>query len=271
MKYNPLIHNRRSIRLKGYDYSKAGLYFITFCVQNKESLFGKIENNEMILNDAGKMIHAEWEKLPHRFQNIDLHEFVVMPNHFHGILEILTFVGAPLVGAQTTGAPEEWNNNDTKSPMPTVWAPLVDAQTTGAPEGWNNNDAKSPMPTVAAALVDTQTTGAPDGENNDMMDTEYAASYRNGAPTKGRAPTRGAPTEVSANHTLGEMMGAYKSITTVEYINGVNTLGWEPFAGKLWQRNYYEHIIRNEPAYYKISDYIINNPAHWQDDKFYRK
>src|SRR5215210_2961095 len=97
MKYNPEIHKRRSIRLKGYDYSQEGLYFITICVQNRKCLFGKIENDEMILNDAGQMVQTEWEKLTERFNNIELHEFVVMPNHFHGILEIVHNVGATLV------------------------------------------------------------------------------------------------------------------------------------------------------------------------------
>ncbi len=112
MAYNPLIHNRKSIRLKGYDYSQAGLYFITICVQDRELLFGKIETDEMILNDAGKMIQTEWEKLPQRFSNIELDEFIVMPNHFHAILEIVhpsaavTAVGATLVVApNATGAP----------------------------------------------------------------------------------------------------------------------------------------------------------------------
>ncbi len=65
------------------------------------------------------------------------------------------------------------------------------------------------------------------------------------------------------------MMGAFKSITTVEYIAGVKKFGWQPFNGKLWQRDYYEHIIRNERAYQTISNYIIDNPARWQADKFY--
>ena len=98
MKYNPDIHKRKTIRLKGYDYSQAGLYFITICVQNRECLFGRIENDEMVLNDAGKMVQHEWEILPERFKNIELHEFIVMPNHFHGILGIV--VGATLVVAQ---------------------------------------------------------------------------------------------------------------------------------------------------------------------------
>ena len=66
------------------------------------------------------------------------------------------------------------------------------------------------------------------------------------------------------------MMDAFKSITTVEYIRGVKNLGWKPFDGKIWQRNYYEHIIRNEKSYNTISNYIINNPAQWQADKFYQ-
>ena len=65
------------------------------------------------------------------------------------------------------------------------------------------------------------------------------------------------------------MMDAFKSITTVEYINGVKTMNWQRFNGKLWQRDYYEHIIRNEQSYETISNYIINNPAKWKEDKFY--
>ena len=85
-KYNPNKHHRKSIRLKGHDYSQAGLYFITICVQDRACLFGKVVNGEMKLNDAGVMVKNEWLKLPQRFPNIQLHEFVVMPNHIHGIL-----------------------------------------------------------------------------------------------------------------------------------------------------------------------------------------
>lgn len=184
-KYNPNIHNRRSIRLKGYDYSGAGIYFITICCQNREYRFGDVLNGEMKLNDAGIMVENEWLKLPERFKNIRLHAYVVMPNHFHAILEI---VGATLVVAQ------------------------------------NRPNAQ---------------TGQPQG-----------------------LPLR--------NKTVGDMVGAFQSIVTVKYIHGVKTLGWQPFDGKLWQRNYYEHIIRNEQSYQTISEYIINNPAKWTDDKFYK-
>ena len=97
MKFNPQTHHRRSIRLNGYDYARENLYFITICCQNKVCLFGEIQNGGMLLNDAGKMLEYEWLMLEARFQNIKLQSFVVMPNHFHGILEI---VGATLVVVQ---------------------------------------------------------------------------------------------------------------------------------------------------------------------------
>lgn len=86
-KYNPHIHHRRSIRLKGYDYSQAGLYFITICVQNRACLFGEIINGEMILNDAGKIANQCWLEIPNHFPDTILHEHIIMPNHIHGIIE----------------------------------------------------------------------------------------------------------------------------------------------------------------------------------------
>ncbi|MDR0371850.1 MAG: transposase [Prevotellaceae bacterium] len=205
MTYNPN-HRRRSIRLKGYDYSQAGLYFITMNVQHNQYLFGEITDEQMSLNAAGQMVADEWEKLPERFPNIELHEFVVMPNHFHGILEIVDtpVVDTPVVGATTVGAT-------------IVGAPLV-------------------------------------GARHHDMDAATTSMIT-------RATTRGAP-------TVGKMMDAFKSITTVEYIRGVRLSDWLPFNGKLWQRNYYEHIIRNEKSYQNIAEYIINNPVRWRNNRF---
>ncbi len=188
MACSPKKHHRRSIRLKGYDYASAGLYFITICCQDRICRYGKIEKGEMILNDAGQMVENEWLKLPGRFKNIALHEYIIMPNHFHAILEI---VGAPLVVAP----------NNTVVP----------------------ND-------------------------------EY------------RQPQGIAPTVFTTNKTVGDMVGTFESITTVKYIHGVKNNNWQPFNKKLWQRNYHEHIIRNEQSYLKISEYIINNPANWEND-----
>jgi len=193
--YNPLIHHRRSIRLKGYDYSKAGLYFITLCCQNREHLFGEIKNGEMIFNDAGNMVNKEWLALTRRFTNIQLHEYQLMPNHFHSIIEIIDI--------------ENTNGN--------VGATLVVA-TNGnrQPQGLHQQPQPVPQP---------------------------------------------------LKKTVGDIIGAFKSITTDEYIVGVKTLGWSPFNKKVWQRDYFEHIIRDEQEYFRITEYIINNPKSWKTDK----
>jgi putative transposase len=225
MPYNPHIHHRRSIRLKGYDYAQAGLYlpdgeagFITICCQDRACLFGEITNGQMICNDAGTMVENEWLKLPARFTNIQLHEYIVMPNHFHAILEI--------VGATLDVAP--------------VRVSLVDTP----------NEPNAPNEMVV------QNNDVP----NDGIPIETFAQNDDDSQ-KGQPQ---APTGI----TVGDMVGAFQSIVTVEYIRGVKTNGWTPFNGKLWQRNYYEHIIRDERSYQTISKYIINNPAKWEDDKF---
>ena len=224
-RYNPKIHHRRSIRLKGYDYSQAGLYFITICSQNRICRFGEIVTATMILNDAGKMVDDEWLALEDRFPNIVLHEYIIMPNHFHCILEIVRACPCGRPNDNITG-----RNDDIVTGRPQGYAPTDDAQC---------NDAET--------MVGTQ--------NND------------GVPK---------------NKTIGDMMDAFKSITTVKYIRGVRANpcgcptdikcmcgGWKPFDGKIWQRDYYEHIIRDEESYLRISEYIKNNPAKWKDDKFY--
>ena len=92
---NPNIRHRRSVRLKGYDYSQVGLYYITICVQDRKCLFGEIitvkgfrSSQEMILNDAGKIADKCWVDIPKHFPNVILHEHIVMPNHVHGIIEL---------------------------------------------------------------------------------------------------------------------------------------------------------------------------------------
>ena len=106
-KYSPDKHYRRSIRLCGYDYSCNGLYFVTVCCQDRVCLFGKIVDGEMILNPAGRMVEKCWLSIPNRYRNVILHEYVVMPNHFHAILQIDT-VGATLVVApDETVAPDD--------------------------------------------------------------------------------------------------------------------------------------------------------------------
>jgi len=88
MTYNPEKHHRRTIRLKGYDYSQAGAYFVTVCRQNRECLFGDIVFGEMQNNSAGEMIQRVWNELPVKYSDVAIDEFIAMPNHIHGIIVI---------------------------------------------------------------------------------------------------------------------------------------------------------------------------------------
>lgn len=87
-KFDPHKHHRRSIRLKGYDYSSAGGYYVTIVAWQREFLFGEVVNKEMILSRFGLVAKQQWEKLPKRFQNIELGAYMIMPNHMHGIILI---------------------------------------------------------------------------------------------------------------------------------------------------------------------------------------
>ena len=79
---------RKRNRLKYYDYSQVGWYFVTVCTQNRYHHFGKIKNEKMILNEIGKIAEKYWIEIPKHFPNIELDEYIIMPNHIHGIIII---------------------------------------------------------------------------------------------------------------------------------------------------------------------------------------
>jgi len=185
MEYSCDKHNRRSIRLSRYDYSQTGAYFVTICIQNQKFLLGEIIDGEVQLNDAGRMISMTWEGLPNRFPSAETDQFIVMPNHIHGII-ILT--------------------------------------------------------------KDCTREHKVDGEHK-------VRPYGEGRP-RGTLPG-----------TISRIIQALKSITTNEYIVGVRQNSWTPFQGRLWHRNYYEHVIRDENELNRIREYIIYNPANWSEDR----
>jgi REP element-mobilizing transposase RayT len=218
MTYNPAIHHRRSIRLKGYDYSQAGLYFITICCQDRICRFGHIENSEMVLNELGMVACNEWAKLPERFPNFELDVFQIMPNHIHGIIILNEMpVGAGFTPAQ----------NDMY-----IGATDIGATDIGATD-------------IGATDIGATDIGATDIGATDIGATDIGATAR-------VAPT------------VSDIVGAYKSLVANECLK-LFKINNETM-GKLWQRNYHEHIIRDEQSYLKISEYIINNPANWDND-----
>jgi putative transposase len=180
MTYNPDIHHRHSIRLREYYYSATGAYFVTICVQGRECLFGSVADGEMRMNDSGRMVESWLCESTNKFPSVEIDTFVVMPNHFHGIICI--------VGATLRGRP----------------------------------------------------------------DSDYDEQ-------EGR-PHRAAP-------TLWDIIDWFKTMTTNAYIRGVKQSNWPPFHGRLWQRNYYERIIRNEAELDAARQYIAENPMKWAEDK----
>lgn len=167
MKFDPQKHHRHSIRLKGYDYSQSGVYFVTIVAWQREMLFGEIRDGEMVLNEFGKIIADTWKWLETQYEYVELGAWVVMPNHLHAILII--------------------------------------------------------------------------HENR-------------------RGDSRIAPT-TTKRKPLGRLIGAFKTVST-KHINLLrNTEGQV-----VWQRNYYEHIIRNERGMDNITRYIESNPLNWADD-----
>ena len=176
MKYDPEKHNRRSVRLKGYDYSQEGAYFITICTYDKALIFGDIVDGEVVLNRRSIIAKNCWGEIPQHFKNVQLDEFVVMPNHVHGIILI--------VGA-THASPLRTQTEQTDSQQP------------------------------------------------------------NGPKPK----------------SIGAIVGSYKSAVSKRIHEINNTPGTTT-----WQRNYFEHVIRNEKSLYQIRQYIINNPLQWEFD-----
>lgn len=179
------LSHRQSIRLDGYDYSSSGMYFVTICTQNKLCLFGEVKDGEMILNEAGLTAQQCWLDIPLHFPHVILHEFVIMPNHIHGILEITD----DAVGA---------NNHSPDNDLP---------------------EFKSPSKTIGSII-------------------------------------------------RGFKIGVMKWFKRNDLLTRANV--YSPLqAQTIWQRNYYEHIIRNEKSYSTIADYIVSNPINWQSNDYY--
>ena len=103
-KFDPKTHHRRSIRLKGYDYSQTGAYFVTIVAYQRECLFGEVVEGEMVLNDFGQVVEKWWYQISVHFHNVETWAFVIMPNHAHGIIVIRDYgrgaVSAPDDDAQ---------------------------------------------------------------------------------------------------------------------------------------------------------------------------
>ena len=247
MRFDPDRHHRRSIRLKGYDYAQAGAYFVTVCTRNRLCLFGDVADGKMRVNEAGRMVERWWLEVNRKFPNAKTDVYTVMPNHFHGIIAIVG-TDAETVGAALRVCP---GNPPRQHGAPHDGGARHRGAHTGAPlpnDGGTPHGTERPNDTPVGAALRVYP-GNPENQH--------------GAPHDGGARHRGA----HAGAPLPTVVQWFKSMTTNEYIRGVKTLGWSPFAGTLWQRNYYERIVRDEAPLVRIQQYILDNPARWAFDR----
>ncbi len=170
MGYDANLHHRRSIRLRGYDYTQAGAYFVTLCTRDRACILGEVDNGRVNLTAFGHIVAASWQDLPSHYPFVTLDAFVVMPNHVHGIIMINANVP---VGA-----------------------------------------GLKPAPTIAR------------------------------------------------NHALPEIVRALKTFSA----RRINALRQTP-GTPVWQRNYYEHVVRTEGDLNRIREYILANPLQWAHDE----
>ena len=160
---------RKQIRLKDYDYSQPRGYFVTVCTKNRRPLFGEIRAESMYLNRDGQYAQSCWQAIPDHYPQVQLDEFIIMPNHVHGIIVILDVVDT--VGARPA-SPQQKNN------------------------------------------------------------------------------------------TLGDIVGSFKSAVTKRYNESRKASG-----ASIWQRGFYDHIIRGDNSLERIREYIATNPQRWQLDR----
>lgn len=183
------VPSRRSTRLPDFDYTTAGAYFVTICAHERACLFGDIIDGEMRLNEWGEIVQQTWDAVPGHFSNVALDQFIIMPNHVHGIILL----------------------NDDDRVGATHASPVIVAHDHG------RATHASPLP-------------------------------------PGPKP-----------QSIGAIVGSFKSAATKR----INLLRNSP-AQPVWQRNFYEHVIRNDRDLAAIRDYIAGNPWNWADDDHHR-
>jgi REP element-mobilizing transposase RayT len=202
MKYNPDKHHRRSIRLKGYDYSQPGAYYVTIVVQNRECLFGDVNDGKMKLNTFGQIMEYHWLKIPQHFPFVKLDVYQFMPNHLHGIIIITDHTGAKYAG-------NDHANGDVRA------------------KHFRHNHAEK-LENIA----------------------ENASPLRPYPRPHGTKPD-----------SLSAIVQNFESVTS----RIINRIRKTPGI-RLWQRNYWERIIRNKNELNKIRKYIRDNPINWETD-----
>jgi REP element-mobilizing transposase RayT len=184
MKQTPSYPPRRNLRVPDFDYSQPGAFFVTIVTQDRKTLFGQIVDGDVILNEVSKIVEEVWIEIPKHFPNVELGEFVIMPNHIHGIISIVL-----------------------------------------------------------------KATHAVPAQNETVVEATHASPL----PRVSNGPLPG---------SIGAIIGSFKSAATKRFHEILD----KP-EKRLWQRGYYEHVIRNERGYTAIYEYILANPMNWEKDE----
>ena len=218
---NDFLDRKNSLRRPRWDYSDSGYYYVTICTKNRDLIFGDIKDGIMGLNENGMIVHEMWLQIPRHFKGVSLGEFVVMPNHVHGIV----IVDNP---CDMLGAIHEFGtSDDIPSNVP------VRGAINHAPTG--KHIINFPMGTGGL------------GVTNNMLGAIHESPLREQKRRK---------------MLISKIIGKYK-MQPAKRINQMRGMVGEP----LWQRNYYDHIIRDDAGLENITEYIRCNPQMWERDR----
>jgi REP element-mobilizing transposase RayT len=233
-------HHRRSIRLQTFDYRTPGLYVVTICTKHRLHLFGSIVDDAIVVSPPGEMVRKIWDEIPMFYPDVDIDAFVVMPNHVHGII-VLPSTKADLYPTAAEDATTLVGATPCGCPLPPKDPAIYE------------NPGREPSPANVGSSLGV-------------------VSGQKGQPP-GVAPTRetGSQGDESAEQgrlSLPDVVHRFKTLTTYRYGEGVKAEGWPRYQGRLWQRNYYERVVRDEAELAKFRAYIENNPARWFEDPY---
>ena len=277
-----------SARLESWDYGVNGAYFITICTDKMQHYFGEVFEREMQLNELGKLARDLWQEITNQFPYVELGNFVIMPNHMHGILIInksvsveTRFIASPLENANTNSP---LNNND------------IDPQL-------NNN--KIVKTRFIASPPENANTNSPLNNNNDIdpqlnnnkiVKTRFIASPRENADPN--SPLNNNDIDPQLNNNIDPRIIDNENVETrliasvlrkggiagdknpmlnenisriIRWYKGRCSFEMRKIhADFRWHSRFHDHIIRNSKSFDTIQTYIENNPSKWGEDKFYK-
>ncbi|AXB57780.1 transposase [Flavobacterium fluviale] len=245
-----------SNRLKDWDYSSEAVYFITIVTKNRECIFGTVENEKMILNENGKIIENELFRSINIRKNWFFHNWIIMPNHIHLLIEIQTS-NVSSVETHSSASTSSISKTDYKISLATnvaethCSAPLQYKSESELDYKYESNSVILSNTHIVETHSSASTSSISKTDYNISLATNFAETHCS-APLQNQTE----PKLSRKSNSISSFVGIFKSITTKQ-INGIDSI---------WQANYHDHIVRNYKTFEKIYDYIKHNPRSWETD-----